>query len=166
MGLLSASNAPPPAWLPPLSRQILSPNPSQFKPPTYFCRMSEKRAVLSEKAPAPIGPYSQAIVAGGLVFCSGQVALGPTGTEQLPFTVEDQCRKVMDNLREVLTAAGSGFDRVVKTTIYLNDMDDFASVNQVYASYFTAPFPARETVAVVGLPKNALVEISVIATLA
>ncbi len=126
--------------------------------------MTEKRAILSEKAPAPIGPYSQAIAAGGLLFCSGQVALGPTGTEPLPFTVEDQCRKVMENLKEVLQAGGSGFDRVVKTTIYLNDMDDFAGVNKVYASYFQPPYPARETVAVVGLPKGALVEISVIAT--
>jgi 2-iminobutanoate/2-iminopropanoate deaminase len=127
--------------------------------------MTEKRAVISDKAPAPIGPYSQAIVAGGLVFCSGQVALGPTGTEALPFTVADQCRKAMENLKEVLAAAGSGFENVVKTTIYLSDMDDFADVNEVYASYLTAPYPARETVAVVGLPKGALVEISVIATL-
>jgi len=116
-------------------------------------------------APAPIGPYSQALKAGGWLFCSGQVALGPTGNEPLPEDLTQQAHKVMQNLKAVLSNAGGSFSNVIKTSIFLRDMADFAIVNDVYASYLTEPFPARETVAVSGLPRNAKVEISCIAYL-
>jgi len=117
----------------------------------------------SALAPAPIGPYSQAIKVEGWLFCSGQVALGPIGTEPLPASLEDQAHIVMKNLQAVLQEAGATFSQVVKTSIFLTDMAHFATVNQIYALYLTEPYPARETVAVTGLPKGALVEISCIA---
>lgn len=120
------------------------------------------KPIVSADAPAPIGPYSQAIQAGPWLFCSGQVALGPTGTEALPASVEEQAQKVMQNLQAVLAEAGANFGQVVKTSIFLQDMADFTAVNKVYASYLQAPYPARETVAVAGLPKGARVEISCI----
>lgn len=121
--------------------------------------------IVSAEAPAPIGPYSQAIKAGGWLFCSGQVALGPTGQEALPTDLAEQAHKVMQNLQAVLAEAGAGFDKVVKTSIFLTDMGDFAGVNEVYSSYLTPPYPARETVAVAGLPRGARVEISCVAYL-
>jgi 2-iminobutanoate/2-iminopropanoate deaminase len=122
--------------------------------------------IVSKDAPAPIGPYSQAIQAGGWLFCSGQVALGPTGNEPLPEDLADQAHKVMQNLQAVLAQAGATFSQVVKTSIFLRDMADFAVVNEVYASYLQQPYPARETVAVAGLPRNARVEISCVAYIA
>ena len=117
------------------------------------------------RAPQAIGPYSQAIRAGNLLFCSGQVALDPTSGELVGGDdVAAQTERVLDNLAAVLEAAGVGFDAVVKTTIYLADMADFAAVNEVYARYFQGPRPpARATVAVRTLPKNALVEIDCVA---
>lgn len=122
-----------------------------------------KQVIHSEHAPKALGPYSQAIKANGMIFCSGQVGLVPSSGEFAGNDVATQCQQVMENLKAVLTEAGSSFDKVVKTTIYLIDMGDFATVNEIYAEYFSAAPPARETVAVKTLPKNALVEISVIA---
>jgi 2-iminobutanoate/2-iminopropanoate deaminase len=122
-----------------------------------------KQEVKTDKAPAAIGPYSQAVIAGGLVFCSGQIALDPASGELSTGPIEGQARLVLKNLGAVLEAAGSSFDRVVKTTIFLRDMNDFGKVNQVYAEFFKAPFPARATVQVARLPRDAGVEIEAIA---
>jgi 2-iminobutanoate/2-iminopropanoate deaminase len=121
--------------------------------------------IRSPLAPPPIGPYSQAVKAGGWLFCSGQVALGPTGQELLPRDIEEQAQQVLKNLQAVLLEAGTTTASVVKTTIYLRDMNDFAAVNAIYSTYFAEPFPARETVAVAGLPRGAKVEISCVAYL-
>jgi len=122
-----------------------------------------KQVIHTDHAPKALGPYSQAIKANGMVFCSGQVGLVPSTGEFAGDDVASQCRQVMENLKAVLAQAGSGFDKVVKTSIFLADMDDFATVNGIYADYFNDAPPARETVAVKTLPKHALVEISVIA---
>jgi 2-iminobutanoate/2-iminopropanoate deaminase len=114
-------------------------------------------------APAPIGPYNQAVKAGNLLFISGQIALDPSSGELRTGSVEEETNQVMKNLAAILKEAGAGFSNVVKTTIFLSDMALFAEVNEVYGKYFTADFPARETVAVKGLPKNVQVEISMIA---
>jgi len=117
-----------------------------------------KTQVRSSSAPAPVGPYSQAILAGGLVFVSGQLGINPaTGT--MPPTVEEQAELALENLKAVLEAGGSSLDRVVKTTVLLADMKDFARVNGVYARYFSEPFPARAAYQVAGLPLGGLVEI-------
>ena len=116
----------------------------------------------TKEAPAAIGPYSQAIEANGFIYTSGQIALKPDGTMEIK-DVEHQTHQVMKNLFYVLEAAGAHFNDVIKTTIYLADMDDFATVNNVYAHYFCAHKPARSTIAVKTLPKNALVEIECIA---
>ena len=121
--------------------------------------------ILSDRAPAPIGPYSQAIRAGALLFVSGQVALGPTGQEALPEGINAQAEKVMDNISAILKVAGADWGQVCKTTIFLRTMEDFAAVNKIYESRLVSPYPARETVSVSGLPKGALVEISVTAYL-
>ena len=118
--------------------------------------------ISTPNAPCAIGPYSQAIVANGMVFTSGQIALRPDGTF-LEGDVEAQPTQVLENLQAVLTEAKSSLNRVVKTTIFLANMDDFASVNAVYGSFFGEHKPARSTVAVKTLPKNALVEIEAIA---
>lgn len=123
----------------------------------------KKTIVKTSKAPSPIGPYSQAVVAGNLLFISGQIAIDPSTNELIEGTIEDETHRVMKNLEAVLQQAGSDFRQVVKTTIFLKDMDMFADVNKVYGSYFTDNYPARETVAVKGLPKNVNVEISMIA---
>ncbi len=122
-----------------------------------------KQVIHTEHAPKALGPYSQAIKANGFVFCSGQVGLVPATGEFAGDDVASQCRQVMENLKAVLTEAGSAFDKVVKTSIFLADMGDFTTVNGIYAEYFNDVPPARETVAVKTLPKHALVEISVIA---
>ncbi|MGE3174840.1 MAG: RidA family protein [Planctomycetota bacterium] len=114
-------------------------------------------------APAAIGPYSQAVRAGGMLYCSGQVALDPKTMELVGRTVAEQAEQVMQNLGQVLAAGGSGFDKVVRTTIYLVSMGDFAAVNEVYGKRFALHKPARATVAVKELPKGALVEIDCIA---
>jgi len=119
--------------------------------------------VSTPDAPKAIGPYSQAIVHGGMVYTAGQVALDPATMELVPGAVGDQTERVFANLKAVLTAAGSRLDRVVKTTVYLADMADFAAMNEVYAKHFGDHRPARSTVAVAGLPKGARVEIDVIA---
>lgn len=122
-----------------------------------------KKVIHTDQAPKALGPYSQAVVAGGMVYCSGQIGILPGSGEFAGADVATQCRQVMANLAAVLAEAGSGFDRVVKTSIFLADMADFATVNEIYAESFDSAPPARETVAVKTLPKNALVEISMIA---
>ena len=124
----------------------------------------EKKIVRTDQAPAPIGPYSQAVVAGSLLFISGQVALDPASGEMKMNDIPTETRQVMENLRSILAASGLDFNSVIKTTIFLSDMALFTAVNEVYSGYFTGDFPARETVAVKGLPKNANVEISMIAS--
>lgn len=118
--------------------------------------------VHTDQAPEAIGPYSQAIVAGGLVFTSGQIAINPATGAIEAATIEEQTKQVCENLKAVLTAAGSSLERVIKTTCYLQNMDDFAAFNRVYGTYFTGK-PARSCVAVKTLPKNVLVEIDTIA---
>ena len=126
--------------------------------------MSALKKVSTEKAPAAIGPYSQAIVCGNIVFTSGQIPLDPVSGTIVGTTIEEQALRVMKNLGEVLKAAGSSFEKAIKTTCFLADMADFAAFNGVYAQYFTEK-PARSCVAVKTLPKNVLVEVEVIATL-
>lgn len=123
----------------------------------------EKIIINSDNAPAPIGPYNQAVMAGDLLFISGQVALIPGTAELDNADVSTEAHRVMKNLAAILSEAGLDFSHVVKTTIFLSDMALFTEVNEVYASYFTTDFPARETVAVKGLPRNVNVEISMIA---
>ena len=118
--------------------------------------------VSTEKAPAAIGPYSQAMVVNGLVFTSGQIALNPSTGEVTGNTIEEQAEQVMKNLGEVLKAAGSSYEKAVKTTCFLADMGDFAPFNEIYGKYFTGK-PARSCVAVKTLPKNVLCEVEVIA---
>jgi 2-iminobutanoate/2-iminopropanoate deaminase len=123
-----------------------------------------KNEILTSSAPAPIGPYSQAIDTGSMVFCSGQIPLDPsTGAIVGEGDVEVQTRQVMRNISEVLKQAGLGFQQVIKTTIFLKNMGDFPKVNAVYAESFQAPYPARSTVEVARLPKDVAVEIEVIA---
>ncbi len=122
-----------------------------------------RRAIQTADAPAAIGPYSQAIACSGLLFASGQVPLDPATGELVSATIEEETRQVMKNLGAVLVAGGSGFDAVLKTTIYLTDLADFSAVNSVYASYFTSEPPARATVQVSALPRGARVEIDAIA---
>jgi len=124
-----------------------------------------KQAIQTTNAPAAIGPYSQAIRVGDMLFCSGQIPLNPTSGELLTGPIEDQTHLVMKNIQGVLTAAGASFDNVVKTTIFLQSLNDFAKVNEIYGSYFKQPFPARSTVEVAKLPRGAGVEIEVIAKL-
>ncbi len=122
-----------------------------------------KQLIKTDKAPAPIGPYNQAIKANGLVFVSGQVALDPASGELQTGTIQAETHQVMKNLQGVLDEAKITLEHVVKTNIYLSDMGLFAQVNEVYGSYFKGDYPARETVAVKGLPRGVNVEISVIA---
>ncbi len=122
-----------------------------------------KEIVSTEAAPGAIGPYSQAIKAGGLVFCSGQIPIDPATGDFVSDVVSEQTEQVLENLGEVLKAAGSGFDNVVKTTVFLADMNDFAEMNEVYARYFSENKPARATVQAAGLPRGAKVEIECIA---
>jgi 2-iminobutanoate/2-iminopropanoate deaminase len=122
-----------------------------------------KKTIESASAPKPIGPYSQAVLAGNLLFMSGQIAIDPQTQEYQPADVEKETTQVMKNLKAVLAEEGMDFSHVVKTNIFLADMGDFAAVNAIYASYFTDNFPARETVQVSVLPKHAKVEISMVA---
>jgi 2-iminobutanoate/2-iminopropanoate deaminase len=114
-------------------------------------------------AAAPVGPYSPAVEAGGFVFCSGQIPLDAAG-QMVGFTAPDQARQALANLTSLLAAAGLDLTAVVKTTIFLTDLADFAAVNDVYAGYFEEPYPARSTVQVAALPKGAKVEVEAIAT--
>ena len=129
--------------------------------------MSEKSVVRTETAPAPFqgAPYSQAITAGGFVFVSGQLALRPGSAEMIGPTIEEQTEQVFANLRAILEAAGSGLDRLVKTTVFLANLGDFAGMNEVYKKYAGDRPPARSTVEVAALPSGALVEIEAIAQL-
>ncbi|MEW6243111.1 MAG: RidA family protein [Bacillota bacterium] len=122
-----------------------------------------KQEILTKKAPAPIGPYSQAVKAGGFLFLSGQIALDPVTGVIVSDNVQVQIRQVMENIKAVLEQAGLGFDSVVKTTIFLADMNDFTVVNQVYGEYFSSLPPARSTVQVAKLPKGARVEVEMVA---
>ena len=123
----------------------------------------EKKIINTTKAPVPIGPYSQAVQAGNLLFISGQVAINPVTGNVEAADVAAETQLVMKNLEAILQEAGTGFTSVVKTTIFLSDMSLFGAVNEVYGQFFTGTYPARETVAVKGLPKNVNVEISITA---
>jgi 2-iminobutanoate/2-iminopropanoate deaminase len=125
----------------------------------------EKKIINTTKAPAPIGPYSQAVQAGNLLFISGQVAINPATGNVEAGDIAAETQLVMKNLEAILQEAGTGFTSVLKTTIFLSDMSLFGAVNEVYGQFFTGTYPARETVAVKGLPKNVNVEISMIASL-
>lgn len=122
-----------------------------------------KKVINTVMAPAPIGPYSQAIAAGGLIFISGQIPSNPSTGEIVGGGIKAEAKQVMENIKAILTEAGLDFDHIVKTSIFLTDMQNFGQVNEVYGTYFTGQFPARETVQVAALPKNVNVEISVIA---
>jgi 2-iminobutanoate/2-iminopropanoate deaminase len=122
-----------------------------------------KEIINTSEAPAPIGPYSQAVWAGNLLFCSGQIAINPQDGSLDTADIQTETKRVMENIGAILRAAKLDFSAVVKTTIFLKDMNDFAAVNAVYGSYFKEAFPARETVQVSMLPKNVNVEISVTA---
>ena len=122
-----------------------------------------KEIIQSSKVPAPIGPYSQAVIANGFLFASGQVAFDPATGELVLTDIQAETRQVMENIKAILEEAKLSFANVVKTTIFLSDMQLFAQVNEVYGSYFTANFPARETVAVKTLPRNVNIEVSITA---
>ena len=122
-----------------------------------------KKAIATVDAPAAVGPYSQAIASGSLLFCAGQIPLDPASGSLIAGDVTAQTERVCQNIRAVLSANEMSFSNVVKTTVYLLTMDDFAAMNAVYAKHFPEPFPARSTVAVAGLPKGARVEIEVTA---
>ncbi|MBC7659750.1 MAG: RidA family protein [Chitinophagaceae bacterium] len=121
--------------------------------------------IASPDAPAAIGPYSQAIVYNGIVYCSGQIPLDPETGEMKAVTIEEQTHRVMKNLQAVLETAGSGLGGIIRTTIYLQNLENFAKVNEVYASYLSKPYPARATVEVSKLPRGSQVEIDAIARL-
>jgi 2-iminobutanoate/2-iminopropanoate deaminase len=123
-------------------------------------------AIATDAAPRAIGPYSQAVRSGPWLFCSGQIGLDPTTGELVPGGVVAEAERVLENLRAVLAAAGASLDSVVRTTIYLVDLADFGRVNDIYARFFTAPFPARATVGVAALPRGARIEIDATAIVA
>lgn len=123
-----------------------------------------KEAIHTVKAPQAIGPYSQAVKVGNLLFTSGQLGINPE-TNEFPAAVVEQAKQSLENVKAVVEAAGASMSQIVKTTVFLNDMNDFAAVNEVYASFFAEPFPARSAVEVARLPKDALVEIEVIVQL-
>lgn len=125
----------------------------------------DKKIILTRKAPAAIGPYSQAVAANGMLFVSGQIPFVPETMELVSSGIKDETHRVMQNLQAILEEAGIGFDHIVKCSIFVADMGDFAAINGVYGSYFGDQPPARETVEVSTLPKNVNVEISCIATL-
>ena len=125
----------------------------------------QRSIVSTPDAPKAIGPYSQAVRTGQLVFLSGQIPLDPATGQLVPGGIEAQTRQVFTNIAAILAAAGATFDHVVSATVYVADMNDFAKVNEIYATYFSAPAPARATVQVARLPKDSLVEIQVVAAL-
>jgi 2-iminobutanoate/2-iminopropanoate deaminase len=124
-----------------------------------------KQIINTDNAPAPIGPYNQAVLTGNMLFISGQIALKPVGGEMANADIIEETHQIMQNLKAILTEAGMDFSHVIKTTIFLSDMALFGQVNEIYGKYFSSDFPARETIAVKGLPKNANVEISMVAAL-
>ena len=123
-----------------------------------------RHPIVTSEAPAAIGPYSQAIRSGNLLFVSGQIPLDPATGQIVPGGIEPQTRQVFANIGAILEAAGLSFTNVVSATVYVADINDFAKVNEIYATYFSAPAPARATVQVARLPKDALVEIQVVAS--
>lgn len=125
--------------------------------------MSTKQIINTDNAPAPIGPYNQSVKVDKMLFVSGQIALDPKTGELNMKDLATETHQVMKNLQAILTAAGSSFNQVVKSSIFLSDMGSFAEINEIYGSYFTSDYPARETVEVAQLPKSVNVEISVIA---
>jgi 2-iminobutanoate/2-iminopropanoate deaminase len=124
-----------------------------------------KKIIKTDKAPAPIGPYNQAVLVNGTLYISGQIPMNPATKDLEMKDISTQAKQVMENLKEILKEAGMDFSNVVKTSIFLTDMQNFKDVNGIYSSYFTSDFPARETVQVSKLPANADVEISMIAAL-
>lgn len=122
-----------------------------------------KKIINTPKAPAPIGPYNQAVLLNNMLYTSGQIAINPATNELGLSNIKEETKMVMENLKAVLAAAEMGFENVIKTSIFISNMDNFAQINEVYGSYFTSDFPARETVEVACLPRNVNVEISVIA---
>jgi 2-iminobutanoate/2-iminopropanoate deaminase len=124
-----------------------------------------RQAVSTFSAPQAIGPYSQAVRTGELLFVSGQIPLDPASGALVDGSIDDQTRQIFANLRAILAAAGASFDDVVRTTVYLADMADFAAMNEVYGTFFASPAPARSTVQAAGLPRNARIEIDLIASL-
>ncbi len=125
-----------------------------------------KQIIQTDKVPAPIGPYSQAVIANRFLFASGQIAFDPATGELVMDSIQSETKQVMENIKAILEEAKIGFENIVKTSIFLSDMQLFAQVNEVYGSYFTSNFPARETVAVKTLPRNVNVEISITAVIA
>ena len=125
--------------------------------------VSTKEIIATPNAPQAIGPYSQAIKKGGLVFCSGQIPLDPSTGQVVAGDIAEQTKRVLENLKAVLEAAGAGLDSVVKTTVFVKDLAEFAAMNEVYATYFGSAAPARSTVEVARLPKDVSVEIEAIA---
>lgn len=123
-----------------------------------------KKVIHTDKAPKAVGPYSQAIMVGDFLFCSGQISIDPATNEVKLGSVQEQAHQVMKNIQAVLSEAGFQLSDIVKTTIFLTSMSDFAAVNEVYSSYLKEPYPARSTIAVKELPKNVTVEIEVIAS--
>lgn len=123
----------------------------------------KKKIISTTNAPSAIGPYSQAILVNGFLYTSGQICINPATNEMVMTNIQDETHQVMKNLKAILTEAGMGFENVIKTSIFLQSMNDFQAVNEVYASYFKSDFPARETVEVAKLPKGVNVEISMIA---
>ncbi len=123
----------------------------------------KKEIINTTNAPKPIGPYSQAVMAGDMLFVSGQIAINPETNAMVTDNIESETKQVMANIHGILAASGMDFVNIVKTTIFVKDLNNFAKINEVYGSYFTADFPARETVEVSRLPKDVHVEISVIA---
>jgi 2-iminobutanoate/2-iminopropanoate deaminase len=119
--------------------------------------------ISTSKAPSAIGPYSQAIVTGNLIFTSGQIPIDPQTGTIVSSDIERQTKQVLENLKNILEASGSSLSRVIKTTVYIKDMNDFQSINAVYARYFTEPYPARSCVEVARLPKDVLIEIEAVA---
>lgn len=122
-----------------------------------------KKAIKTDQAPKTIGPYSQGIMAGGFIFVSGQIPLDPVKGEIVGQTIEEQAHQVFKNLRAILQAAGSSLNEVVKATVFLADMNDFSRMNEVYAQYFSEPYPARAAFQVARLPREAKIEVEVIA---
>ncbi len=122
-----------------------------------------KQIITTDKAPKPIGPYNQAVIANGFLFISGQIAINPKTNESISGSIAEETKQVMENLAAIISEAKLTFEHVVKTTIFLSDMSLFAAVNEVYGSYFSGDYPARETVAVKTLPRNVNVEISMTA---
>ena len=122
------------------------------------------KQIKTDKAPAAIGPYSQAIISGNTVYCSGQIPINPE-TGEIPDGVANQAHQVFKNIKNLLEAAGTSIDNVIKTSVFIKDMNDFAEINAIYAEYFTEPYPARSCVEVARLPKDVLLETEVIAEL-